>query len=725
MTVNLPTNYNNKSFVYAWAYRNAAGEIIGYVARYQNDDDKKDIIPFFKREDDSFAVGGVPAENRTLFGLELLSTCEKTTPFFIHEGEKAAQAMQNLNFIAITSLGGSNSAKNTDWSPLNGFSEVILIPDNDEAGEHYLNDVAKCLANLAQPPTLKVFRFKSLQDVQGADFVDWLKIAFPNWNEYDIIPYSEAWYQKFEASFATQLAENAQIFDYSSLVSNSEFCEWQTPNSLQLPLKPVPLLPLEIIPTAYLAWIADISHRMQTPPDFAAITAITTSSSLIGAGCAMRPKQKDNWEVIPNLWGACVGRPSVVLKTPSMRESMAMLDRLQAEAGKQYELEKKDFEFKNEVYQAAKKSLRSELDKAVKGNFDEQKVGKLRHDFMDMEEALEPVRRLFKTNETSVQSMTVLQKENLRGILVFRDELVGLLTRWDREDMQDERAYFLEGWNGNGSYTDKKIGRGLVEAKNICISVLGGIQPDKLNRYIAQTLNGNNDGLLQRFQLAVYPDEPKNWQLIDTYPNTAEKNRVFAIMQTLADMDFVQYGATKGENDEKPHFHFNEEAQHIFNDWLTRLQLEKLPQEENPFMCEHLGKFRSLMPSLSLIFHLIDIADGTATGSVSAKAANLAVLWCQYLEAHARRIYSMSTAPEREAALILAKHIKKGDLPNPFTAKNVYDKTWQLLRNKEEVEAACRVLEEENWLLMERQPKNSQRGRPLIIYHINPKIRRG
>lgn len=172
MTFNLPTNYNNKSFVYAWAYRNAAGEIIGYVGRYQNDDDKKDIIPFFKREDDAFSVGGVPTENRTLFGLEQISTCENTTRIFIHEGEKAAQAMQNLNFVAITSLGGSNAAKKTDWSPLNGFSEVILIPDNDEAGEHYLNDVAQCLANLAQPPTLKFFRIKTLQNVQGADFVE-------------------------------------------------------------------------------------------------------------------------------------------------------------------------------------------------------------------------------------------------------------------------------------------------------------------------------------------------------------------------------------------------------------------------------------------------------------------------------------------------------------------------------------------------------------------------
>jgi len=103
----------------------------------------------------------------------------------------------------------------------------------------------------------------------------------------------------------------------------------------------------------------------------------------------------------------------------------------------------------------------------------------------------ESVRRLFKTNETSIQSMTVIQNENLRGVLTFRDELTGLLVKWDRDDGADERAYFLEGWNGDGSYTDVKIGRGLTDAKNICISLLGGIQPDKLKRYLYQAMKGN------------------------------------------------------------------------------------------------------------------------------------------------------------------------------------------------------------------------------------------
>jgi hypothetical protein len=43
-----------------------------------------------------------------------------------------------------------------------------------------------------------------------------------------------------------------------------------------------------------------------------------------------------------------------------------------------------------------------------------------------------------------------------------------LLIKWSQEEYAEERTYFLAGWNGDGSYTDFKIGRGLTEAENIC-----------------------------------------------------------------------------------------------------------------------------------------------------------------------------------------------------------------------------------------------------------------
>jgi hypothetical protein len=239
---------------------------------------------------------------------------------------------------------------------------------------------------------------------------------------------------------------------------------------------------------------------MQTLPDFAVVTAITVAASIIGAGCTVKPQQNSDWTVTPNLWAACIGRPSVMLKSPSMKETMKMLDKLQAAALEIHKKEMRGHSFDLKVQAANEKEIDASVTKA-KGK--QAVLADLRRNHVEAEEIKPPACKLFKTNETSIQSQTKLQTENPRGLLTFRDELMGLLTRWDRGEHEQERAYFLEGWSGDGSYTDYKIGRGLTEAANICISVLGSIQPDKLQRYLHQSMTGGNDGLVQRFQLAV------------------------------------------------------------------------------------------------------------------------------------------------------------------------------------------------------------------------------
>lgn len=727
--VEIPKSYHGKPLIHAWNYCATDGAPFGAVGRYQDGDGKKDIVPFFKRNGANWTPG-IELNPRPLFGLDKLANHSKDKAVFIVEGEKSAAALQSIGIAAVTSLGGSPAAKQSDWTPLNGYKMVYLMPDNDEPGQHYIKDVYGALMALPEPPQIKVVRLEGLGD--KGDVVDWLQGWVNNWEGY--APIAENLHEPLKEKLRAEIQKAEPIpekWDLDTLGTLDTYppgvFKWENPNKIETDTLPVQALQVELIPEPFRAWLADVSHRMQTPGDFAAVSSLVIVGSLIGAGCSIKPKRLDDWEVIPNVWGACIGRPSVVLKTPSMKEPMSLLERLQAEYGELFEKDKAGAEFDTMANKAMIDDVKGQLSKAAKGAGKDRAVNpddiqKLKADYLDLSQSTEPeaTRRLFKTNETSIQSMTLLQVQNERGILVFRDELTGLLVKWDREDGADERAYFLEGWNGDGSYTDVKIGRGITDAKSICISLLGGIQPDKLARYLHQANKGNNDGLVQRLQLGVWPDEPQAWQLIDTKPNKAEKMRAFDIMKALAELDFIQYGAIKGEYDERPYFRFDDAGQEVFNNWLTDLQTIKIHKEENPLMCEHFGKFRSLMPSLALIFHCIDIADNKARGNVSGKAARLAVDWCKYLETHARRIYAMSESPEHGAAVRLADKIKTKGLPSPFTAKDVYRKHWHGLKDKLEIESACNILIEENWLMMHRKPKPLTGRPPLPEYSINP-----
>lgn len=724
--MNIPQTYNGKPLKASWTYCAMDGAPFGVVGRYQDGTGKKDIVPHFKRNGSGWAAG-IDLNPRPLFGLDKLAKHPKDKAVFIVEGEKAAAALHGIGVCAVTSLGGSQAVNKADWTPLNGYKQSYLLPDCDDAGEHYACDVYRALSALESPPAVKVLRLSGL--LHAGDTVDWIQTFINDWDGY--APIDESLHKALKDELREELQKAEPVPEEWSFVGSvgtgSAIFEWEKPSEIETKTPPVQALTPELIPESFRHWLADVSHRMQTPPDFATVSALVIIGSVIGSGCGIRPKRLDDWEVIPNVWGACIGRPSVVLKSPSMKEPMSLLERLQAEYGERFEMDKASSDFDVLASQAMISDVKSKLSKAAKGKGKDGTVSpdelqKLKADYMELTKNAEPepTRRLFKTNETSIQSMTVLQNENERGLLVFRDELTGLLVKWDREDGADERAYFLEGWNGNGSYTDNKIGRGLTDAKNICISLLGGIQPDKLKRYLYQAMHGNNDGMMQRLQLAVWPDEPEGWQLIDTKPNKADKQRAYSILQILAELDFIQYGAEQGEYDDRPYFRFNEAGQAVFNEWLIELQTVKIQQEENPLMVEHFGKFRSLMPSLALIFHCIDIADGKASGAVSERAARLAVQWCGYLESHARRIYAMAESPEHEAAVRLADKIKAGALPNPFTTRDIERKGWHGLKGRQEVEAACNILIDENWLIMTRKPRPATGRPPLPEYFINP-----
>ncbi len=728
MKMNIPQTFNGKKLVHSWVYRAKDGAPFGVAGRYQNGTDKKDIVPFFKRNGSSWIIGA-PKEPRPLFGLDCLANHPREKAVFIVEGEKSAAALQTIGLCALTSQGGSGAADKADWAPLSGFKTVILWPDNDEPGDKYSRAVYQCLMALEKPPEVKLFKPEEL--LECGDCVDWLQNFALDWDGFQPFPEtSKSWALSELMDLVKKTAKPVPDDSFVGFVgSGAVVFNKKIPGEIKSKLPPVQELSEDLIPEPYRPWLADVSHRMQTPSDFVTISALVVTASVIGSGCSIKPKQKDGWEVIPNIWGACIARPSVALKTPCMKEAMRPLEKLQEKYGELYEKEKAGAEFDNLANEAKLKDVKDRLSKAAKGKGKDgvvksDDISTLKAQYLELtqDEPPEPIRRLFKTNETSIQSMTVLQNENPRGILTFRDELMGLLAKWDREDCQDERAYFLEGWNGDGSYTDVKIGRGLTDAKNICVSILGGIQPDKLRRYLRQAAKGDNDGLMQRLQLAVWPDEPENWTNVDECPDDEAQQRAYAILETLADMDFTQYGAEQGEHDDRPYYRFSEAGQQVFNDWLENLQNVKIKNEGKPLMVEHFGKFRSLMPSLALIFHLIDMADGKPADAVSEQAARLAVQWCDYLESHARRIYAMANSPESMAAAELAGKIEDSKLPNPFTVRHVIRKGWQELDDKEVVQAACKILIDENWLRMSRKPKPTTGRPPAPEYHINPAI---
>ena len=105
------------------------------------------------------------------------------------------------------------------------------------------------------------------------------------------------------------------------------------------------------------------------------------------------------------------------------------------------------------------------------------------------------------------------------------------------------------------------------------------------------------------------------------------------------------------------------------------------------------------MPSLALLFHLIDVMDKARIPVPSlVKTAGMAAAWCDFLEQHARRIYELGTKADSEPARRLAERIRGGEVSGPMTAREVARKGWSGLDKHEDVSVALGLLEEKGWV---------------------------
>jgi hypothetical protein len=501
---------------------------------------------------------------------------------------------------------------------------------------------------------------------------------------------------------------------------------WPDPQPIVAELKPVPAFDADtLLPDALRAWIMDEAERMPCPPDFVAAAALVALGSIIGARCAIKPKAKDSWLIVPNLWGGIVGEPSAK-KSPAWSSGMAPLDRLIAKALAAHRVALADHEIAKTVFTAQKEAIEGHIKEAARkpGKGDPTAIAQeLRAHKEQAREA--PTLKRYKTNDCTVEKLGELLQENPAGVLVLRDELVGLLAMWEREGREGERAFFLEGWNGNQSFDTDRIGRGHISVPNLCVSIFGGIQPDKLTMYLEQAAHSlANDGMLQRFQVLVYPTACR-WEWRDRSPDRVAREKAFAVFERLADFDPLDWGATPADDLAKfPHFRFDDGGQAVFIEWSEDLHRGRIPTEDEPIIQQHLSKFDKLFPALALIFHLVDCVATGVRGPVSRAATIRAAAWCEYLEAHARRCYGLLKDDGLRAAQALAAKLERGALPNGFTLRDVRRHQWRSLTTDDAIQAALDWLEDEHWLRGEVTGGTGPgSGRRTTRYRIHPAIK--
>lgn len=489
---------------------------------------------------------------------------------------------------------------------------------------------------------------------------------------------------------------------------------WPDPMPLPDALPPVQAFDAELLPEALRPWVVDIAHRMQCPHDFPAVAALVAISSLIGARAVVQPKARDDWQVVPNLWGMTVGRPGVK-KSPALSEALRALNRLQQNEFEQWQvaheawaLDCKVAELAGDANAKKAKGLAAKDPAAARALLE------------PTDTPAEPIARRYIVNDATVEKLGELLQGNPWGTLSYRDELYGLLTGLDKQGQEGSRAFYLQAYDGNQGYTFDRIQRGTVHIPRVCLAMIGGIQPGRIQEYVRGAVAGGSadDGLLQRFGLTVWPDTDGEFVHVDQWPDTPAKQAAWAVFERLA--------ALEPASDDEPHvWRFDAAAQALFVEWLVPFETEIRGDDLHPAMVSHLSKYRKLIPALALVFALVDTPD---SGHLIGEAELIrALAWGEYLRTHAERLYAAAVIPETAAAASLLNKIKAGKLTDrdgvlmqSFAPHEVAKKGWAGLATPDAVRKTADVLADFDWLRLEVGQTSAKGGRPGDRYAINP-----
>ena len=518
-----------------------------------------------------------------------------------------------------------------------------------------------------------------------------------------------------------RIKDSFNIIDAIELPEQSQ--DWEQPKPIKREIATAPKFEARLLLPQQLAeFVLDESDRMKAAPDFIGAALLVAMGAVIGAQIAVKPKRRDDWLITPNLWGAVVGEPSSK-KTPSASAAMRFVDALETIEQDRMAEELQSYIAELAVYSAREGALVDDMKTAAKATKatdaeSAKKMAAAQAAMADLIKPEPPAGRRFRTNDSTSEKLADIQSKNPNGLLVFRDELMGLLSSWEKAGREGDRAFYLEGWNGTGSYSTDRIGRGSQRIKNHCLSIFGGIQPELLERYLADMADSlDNDGRVQRFQVMVFPEKPE-WEWVDKYPIAGAREAVRDVFSSLAKLDPEQMGAEPvNEFVKLPHLHFDEDAQEEFIKWATELNKVKLPNETDSMMNQHLSKFEKLFCAVALTLHL---ASGDR-GSITVDSALRAGAWCEYLEGHARRIYGLTGSAQTKAAQLIASRISAGKLANDFTARELTRKGWRGIKTAGTVEAALNILEEHGWI--RGHEESNPIGRPTTRFSINPMAR--
>jgi hypothetical protein len=221
-----------------------------------------------------------------------------------------------------------------------------------------------------------------------------------------------------------------------------------------------PEFPRHVLPSPIADFVEAKGQETGACRSAITMSALTAASAALSHETTLSLNEHGQFQVRPRIWTLLVGDPSQK-KTPAQMGAVKVLE----------DLEAREWAERLRQWESIPEEERP----------DEP-----------------PPRPHFVVTDTTPEALAQVLEHQPRGLLVHADEMSGFIGSMDRytsgKGSSATRAMWLKAYDG-GRYSLLRVARKTVPVPNLSVSILGGIQPERLRE-----MEGlQSDGLLQRF----------------------------------------------------------------------------------------------------------------------------------------------------------------------------------------------------------------------------------
>jgi hypothetical protein len=376
--------------------------------------------------------------------------------------------------------------------------------------------------------------------------------------------------------------------------------------------------PIAALPITLRQFVREAAASVGCPVDYVGLSALAAASAAIGD--TRRIALKKDWTEGAAIFGMIVGGPASK-KSPAMNLALRPVRERQMALKTEYERQKEEYKVAYANYANALK------------------------DDPDAREPDKPTLRRTYADDTTVERLADILKENRRGLLIIKDELsawLGSMNQYKQGGKGADRQFWLSAHTNQPVSVDRKSLEEPVIVARPFVSIVGGIQPEVLPDFGKD----RGDGLIDRFT-PVYP-KPQigRWTDDEISDHVREE-----YARTIGSLYKLRHAG--GEEDPFPsRVSMTDEAKALFvaeyNRLHDELEAPGFPQRLRPAW----GKLEAYLARFALIIAMTRIAElddsndtndsdfrefrEKVTSEDMAGAAKL----LRYFKNHVRRVYT-------------------------------------------------------------------------------------